>query len=217
MDAPSTLELIGRLAAAGGLGALLGLEREFRFKSAGLRTHTIVALGAALFTIAGAYGVDTDGLDPSRVAAQVVTGIGFIGAGAIMRSGLTVTGLTTAGTLWLAASIGVTAGMGLLVLALVTTALGIVVVMIAGILKPLLGRSGTSQVEIDYYTGHGTLGPVMTLISNAGGEVMRFSLDEGEDHLRHVLVEVTGLDHERLVETLAVIATRDEVVRVSPK
>src|SRR3954451_23793087 len=93
---------------------LLGLEREVRGHPAGARTHALVAVGAVLFTIAGAYGFGDvphgPTVDPARVAAQVASGVGFLGAGAIMRQGFGVRGLTTAATLWLAAAIGVTAG-----------------------------------------------------------------------------------------------------------
>ncbi|MCY3910688.1 MAG: MgtC/SapB family protein [bacterium] len=211
-----TVELIARLATAGGLGALLGIEREISFKVAGLRTHTIVALGAALFTVSGAYGVFSDELDPSRVAAQVVTGIGFIGAGAILRSGLTVTGLTTAGTLWLAAAVGVTAGMGLLLLSLVATAMGLLVLVLVSVAKPVIMRPRTQRVEVSYYTGHGTLGPLMTSINEAGGEVRGLHLEEAEEGLRRITANVSGLREEELSRAIAPIAHRDEVVIVSP-
>jgi putative Mg2+ transporter-C (MgtC) family protein len=107
-------ETVARLAVAAGLGAAVGVERELREREAGIRTHLLVALGACLFTIAGAYGFsDFDGnVDPTRVAAQIVTGIGFLGAGAIIREGLSVRGLTTAGSLWIVAAIGMAAGAG---------------------------------------------------------------------------------------------------------
>jgi putative Mg2+ transporter-C (MgtC) family protein len=112
--------LIGRLALAGVLGGLIGFEREFKEQPAGLRTHILVSLGAALFTMAGAYGVagfvGSGGVsfDPTRIAAQVVTGIGFLGAGAILSHGLTVRGLTTAAALWVTAAIGLAVGLGYL-------------------------------------------------------------------------------------------------------
>src|SRR4249920_3873903 len=87
------LEAIGRTGAAAGLGGLIGLERELDEKAAGLRTHMLVAIGAALFTMAGAYGFQDfsqGSVDPTRIAAQVVTGIGFLGAGIIFRQGFTV-------------------------------------------------------------------------------------------------------------------------------
>ena len=110
-------ELLLRLALAAGLGGAIGLERELREREAGLRTHTLVSLGAALFTIAGAYGFRDfhNSFDPTRIAAQIVTGIGFLGAGAIIRQGLSVRGLTTAATLWVVAAIGLATGAGLLV------------------------------------------------------------------------------------------------------
>src|SRR5204862_6922109 len=79
---------------------------------AGLRTHLLVSVGAALFTIAGAYGFESARVDPTRVAAQIVTGIGFLGAGAIIRQGFSVRGLTTAATLWVVAAVGLAAGAG---------------------------------------------------------------------------------------------------------
>jgi putative Mg2+ transporter-C (MgtC) family protein len=107
-------EAVGRLAVAAGLGAAVGVERELREREAGIRTHLLVALGSCLFTIAGAYGFHDFGskVDPTRVAAQIVTGIGFLGAGAIIREGISVRGLTTAGSLWIVAAIGMAAGAG---------------------------------------------------------------------------------------------------------
>jgi len=104
-------ESLLRLALAALLGGLIGFEREMREREAGLRTHLLVSLGSALFTIVGAYGfhafLDSGAnvvrADPTRIAAQIVTGIGFLGAGAIIRQGLSVRGLTTAATLWVVA------------------------------------------------------------------------------------------------------------------
>src|SRR5580765_9041929 len=104
------LDVLFRLAVAAGLGAAIGLERELDEKAAGLRTHILVALGSALFTIVSAYGfsefLTQNGAartDPTRIAAQIVTGIGFLGAGVIFLQGLNVRGLTTAASLWLVA------------------------------------------------------------------------------------------------------------------
>jgi putative Mg2+ transporter-C (MgtC) family protein len=107
-------DAFGRLAVAAALGAAVGVERELREREAGIRTHLVVALGSCLFTIVGAYGFTgfDARVDPTRVAAQIVTGIGFLGAGAIIREGLSVRGLTTAGSLWIVAAIGMAAGAG---------------------------------------------------------------------------------------------------------
>jgi putative Mg2+ transporter-C (MgtC) family protein len=124
-------EALLRLALAAVLGAAVGFERELREREAGLRTHLLVSLGSALFTIASAYGfrdflVEGGALvrtDPTRIAAQIVTGIGFLGAGAIIRQGLSVRGLTTAATLWVVAAIGLTTGAGYYSAAVITTGL----------------------------------------------------------------------------------------------
>ena len=119
-------EALLRIALAGVLGGLIGLERELREREAGLRTHLLVAVGAALFTIAGAYGFDSGSVDPTRVAAQIVTGIGFLGAGAIIRQGFSVRGLTTAATLWVVAAVGLASGAGYYSGAVITTAVVLV-------------------------------------------------------------------------------------------
>lgn len=129
------LDLFARLTVATVLGAAIGIEREIRDREAGIRTHLLVALGAALFTIISSFGfhgiLSESGphvlvrLDPARIAAQIVTGIGFLGAGAIIREGLSVRGLTTAGSLWVSAAIGMAAGAGLYWAAIVATGLTI--------------------------------------------------------------------------------------------
>ncbi|TML72259.1 MAG: magnesium transporter MgtC [Actinobacteria bacterium] len=124
-------EALVRLALAAFLGGAIGFERELREREAGLRTHMLVAIGSALFTIVSAYGFHeflTSGAnvvraDPTRIAAQIVTGIGFLGAGAIIRQGLSVRGLTTAATLWVVAALGLAAGAGYYSGAVITTAL----------------------------------------------------------------------------------------------
>ena len=102
-----------RIAESMGLGALIGFERQYRSRMAGLRTNALVAVGAALFVVLSAQGFDGQGGDPTRVAAQVVSGIGFLGAGVILRDGLSVRGINTAATLWCAAAVGSLAGAGM--------------------------------------------------------------------------------------------------------
>lgn len=127
-----TWDFILRLFVAGMLGAVVGLDREYRAKEAGYRTHFLVALGSALIMIVSQYGfqdiIREDGvsLDPSRVAAQVVSGIGFIGAGTIIFQKQMVRGLTTAAGLWATAGIGLAVGAGLFWLGIAATALTLV-------------------------------------------------------------------------------------------
>ena len=121
-----TVEFILRILAAAGMGAVIGLERELRSKEAGIRTHFLVAMGSALFMIISAYGFEgaqAGRFDVARVAAQVVTGIGFLGAGVIIFQKNSVHGLTTAAGLWVTAAIGLGCGGGLYVLAGVSTLL----------------------------------------------------------------------------------------------
>lgn len=113
------LVMLGRLLLAAVCSGLIGFEREAAQKAAGLRTHTLVGVGAAIFSVASIVGFD--GPDQSRIAAQIVTGIGFLGAGAIFREGAFVTGLTTAAGLWVVASIGMAAGSGTEWLAVIGT------------------------------------------------------------------------------------------------
>ncbi len=127
---PIELEAVLRLLLAAALGAAIGYQRERASKPAGLRTHTFIYLGAALFTAASVYGFGT-AADPTRIAAGIVTGIGFIGAGAILRGdeGI-VAGLTTAATIWTVAGIELAAGAGLYLISAIATTIALVVLFI---------------------------------------------------------------------------------------
>ena len=132
MQSPLTdLELARRLILAAALGAAFGLEREIRQKSAGLRTNILIAVGAAVFTLMSIeMAAGTTVADPARIAAQIVTGIGFLGAGAIMRTRAGVQGWPTAATVWVNAAVGVAVGDGQYHLALIATAVTIVVLLV---------------------------------------------------------------------------------------
>lgn len=154
----TTLEMLLRLVTGLGLGALIGVERQWRARMAGLRTNALVVTGATLFVLLSAYGFD-NGLhggiqvaDPTRVAAQIVSGIGFLGAGVILRDGLSVRGLNTAATLWCSAAVGALAGAGMYSIATLGTA-AIIAANVA--LRPLGRRldrqpSGGAEVTVDY-------------------------------------------------------------------
>lgn len=126
------LETLGRLGAALVLGGLIGLEREAHHRPAGFRTHMIVCLGACLFMLISLHMAEMDprGADPGRIASQVIPGIGFLGAGTILKTGLTVKGLTTAACLWTAAAIGLAVGAGYWTAALAATALTLVAIFL---------------------------------------------------------------------------------------
>jgi putative Mg2+ transporter-C (MgtC) family protein len=115
------LDMLGRLLLAAGLGAILGAEREMRQRAAGFRTNTLIALGSAAFTLVSIQLAAADGGDPTRIPSQIVTGIGFLGGGAILRGQGDIRGLTTAATVWVNAAIGMAAGAGLYALAITST------------------------------------------------------------------------------------------------
>ena len=134
------LELTERLLLAAAIGALLGLEREMRQKNAGLRTNILIAVGSALFTLMSQKMATVAGADPGRLAAQIVTGIGFLGAGAIMRTRSGVQGLTTAATVWVNAALGVTVGGGEYHLAVIGTVVTLVALLVLYPIEEALDR-----------------------------------------------------------------------------
>lgn len=133
--------IVGRLALAAALGMVIGIERTYRAKTAGIRTHFLVALGSALFMIVSRYGFEGTG-DPSRVAAQIVSGIGFLGAGTIIMQKHVVHGLTTAAGMWVAAGIGMASAAGLYFVAVISTVLTLIGLETVGRLNRFLRAKG---------------------------------------------------------------------------
>jgi putative Mg2+ transporter-C (MgtC) family protein len=171
----------GELGLALLLSAVIGLEREIRQKNAGLRTHTLVGVGAALFMLISKYGF-TDVLetgrvilDPSRVAAQIVTGVGFLGARIIFVRRDSVRGLTTAAAIWLTAAVGAASGAGLWVLAVLTTGIYFVVALVFPAATRRLPRSSTaiSALRVRYPDGRGILRQVLQATTALG-----FAIDD---------------------------------------
>ncbi|MEI3052993.1 MAG: MgtC/SapB family protein [Prevotella sp.] len=146
MDA-TYVDLTIRLSLALALGGAIGIEREYRAKEAGFRTHFLVALGSALFCVVSQYGFGFELKDSSRVAAQVVSGIGFLGAGTIIFQKNVVRGLTTAAGLWVTAAIGLACGTGMYMAAILTTAM---VLMGLEVLNYLIPQLGTSTIELSF-------------------------------------------------------------------
>jgi putative Mg2+ transporter-C (MgtC) family protein len=209
-------EALLRLALAGALGGLIGLERELRDREAGLRTHLLVSLGAALFTIAGAYGFASFRLtDPTRVAAQIVTGIGFLGAGAIIRQGSSIRGLTTAATLWVVAAVGLAAGAGYYSAALITTGLVLLALWPLRIgayymLKRVRAEDGRLLVELPVGTRPGEL---IDEIEKAGARISAIEVTREGDR-RRLEVDVVlprTLAAPHLVARVAGVPDVDEV------
>ena len=179
---------IGELALALVLSAAIGMERELRQKSAGLRTHTLVGFAAALIVLVSKYGfTDVLGprviLDPSRVAAQIVSGIGFIGGGLIFVRRDAVRGLTTAAIVWLTAAVGMAAGAGLPVLALAVTAGHFLVVLCFAPLAARLPGSTRvpAELRVDYASGEGVLREVLARCTGMGFAVLELVTDRQRD------------------------------------
>ena len=137
----TTTQMTLRLLLATGLGAAIGIEREFRQKPAGLRTNILIALGSALFTTVSVQFAIVSGT-PDRVAAQIVTGIGFLGAGAIMRRGTLVHGMTTAATIWVNAAVGMAAGAGEMAMATIATVIALIVLAVLPPIEAYFERRG---------------------------------------------------------------------------
>ncbi len=186
------------------LSALVGLEREIRQKSAGLRTYTLVGVSAALFMLISKYGFmdilagDRIVLDPSRVAAQVVSGIGFIGGGVIFMRRDVVRGLTTAASIWLTAALGMACGAGLPVLAVATTLGHFIIMFVFPKLIRRLPRSRriATEIQISYEDGRGLLRTILIACTD-----LRFAIDhvrlDRESHLHDSREEAQDLaDHE---------------------
>lgn len=131
-------DMVARLVVAAALSGIIGLEREVAQKNAGLRTHMLVGLGASVFTLLSLEFPKSPVSDPARIAAQIVTGVGFLGAGAIFRSGISVRGLTTAAGMWSAAAVGMAAGVGYYGVAAVATAVAVGVLYLVGVAQWVL-------------------------------------------------------------------------------
>jgi putative Mg2+ transporter-C (MgtC) family protein len=174
------LDVTARLFIALVLGGLIGLERERQERAAGLRTVTMVSLGSCLFTLVSAYGFQQT--DPSRVAAQIVTGIGFLGAGAIFMRKDLVRGLTTAATIWATAAIGMASALGQFFAAFLTTLLILVVLMV---LKPVerrfFHRHNEATLTLTMGRRPDTLGYVQAALRAMGASVESILLQEAGD------------------------------------
>ena len=219
-------ELLLRLALTTVLCGAIGLERESRDQVAGLRTHILVGLGSALFTLVSAYGFSEFltaragpsvrfQFDPTRVAAQVVSGIGFLGAGAIIRQGFNVRGLTTAAALWIVAAIGMAAGAGYYEGALATTAIALPSLVLLRRARPTLMRrlrTEFSVLELNLRP-EGDLGQALAVIAQANMSIQGMvseATEEGSSYRIEVRVPPEG----ELDDVVAEVSSLDGVTRV---
>ena len=203
-------ELLVRLALAAVLGMIVGLEREHAGHTAGVRTHLLVAVGAALFTelsYVAFPGEDGAGADSARVAAQIVSGIGFLGAGAILRYGRVVRGLTTAASIWAVAALGMAAGTGEYVLAVGGGAIILVALApLRFIVRSVFGGRGTAMEMRVRFGGGAGIGAVGAALADRGVEIrsVRRAGDEAT-------IEVTLPRPVRPEEIVAICGALDDV------
>jgi putative Mg2+ transporter-C (MgtC) family protein len=200
-----------RVAVAAALGGAIGLERELDEKAAGLRTHMLVSVGSALFTLVGAYGFreffghSGVSFDPSRVAAQIVTGIGFLGAGVIFRQGFTIRGLTTAASLWLVGAIGMAAGAGFWKGAVIATAAAVLSLRPLEWLKErMIPQRAASRLTVELGEG-ATSGHVLDALEHVG-DLLALRRDG-----QRLEIEIR-LDFAQRTHALDVVSSLPEVV-----
>lgn len=216
----STAEALLRLLIAAGLGGAIGLERELRDHEAGFRTHLLVSLGACVFTLVSAYGwtdwtfSNRSGIvyDPTRIAAQIVTGVGFLGAGAIIVRGISVRGLTTAATLWVVAAIGMAAGTGYYAVgvgaaALVLVSLGPLKLISARLVQRVRPEEAALAIQL---APNGEATNVLARIEELGGQVSHVEFGE-ERTIDVVLRALRRAESARVAEQVNAL---DDVERV---
>lgn len=231
MDSPvisglRELPLLVELGAALLLSSIIGLEREIRAKSAGMRTHTLVGVGAALFMLVSKYGFgdllafERVSFDPSRVAAQIVSGIGFVGGGLIFVRRDAVRGLTTAATVWVTAAVGTACGGGLLLLASAATAVHFFVVLGYPRLLRVLRRSVREPqiVRVGYLDGYGVLRSILTICTSRGWTVQDLQIereDTDTEEQRTVIVAVRLQGREPTADLVSEIAALQGVLHAA--
>ncbi|MDX6511581.1 MAG: putative Mg2+ transporter-C (MgtC) family protein [Gaiellaceae bacterium] len=218
----SSWEILWRVVLAAALGGAVGIERELRDREAGLRTHLLVSVGSALFTLVSAYGFSefvTGGnvlrTDPTRIAAQIVSGIGFLGAGAIIRQGISVRGLTTASTLWVVAAIGLASGAGYWQAAVITTVVTIISLWPLRLLafrmfSRLRADDGRLLVELPEGSSPA---PVIAATEETGARIVSLQVGQEDGHRRIEIVLELAREHDA-AELVAHVAELEDVIGV---
>ena len=207
MDATYT-EITIRLSLALVLGGAIGIEREYRAKEAGFRTHFLVALGSALFCLVSQFGFGVDLKDSSRVAAQVVSGIGFLGAGTIIFQKNVVRGLTTAAGLWVTAAIGLACGTGMYIAAVITT---LMVLLGLEVLNLLIPQLGNTTMELSFSApNRDSVKQLLKRIKQDGMEVHSYELKDRRTSKEEFLEVNMEIKAKRGFHTLRVLDYMNE-------
>jgi putative Mg2+ transporter-C (MgtC) family protein len=206
----SVLDVFIRIIIAAALAGVIGFEREIREHTAGFRTHILVGVGAAAFTIASFQAVEGLQIDPTRIASGIVTGIGFLGAGAIIRYGVSVRGLTTAASLWTVAALGLLAAEGALYAALITTAVVIASLTLLRLVENRLLYRRTSQevpVRVHFNSpGYAPLAQLVDVLQQAHVIIKEMGVAPGDNDgdTIHLLLDLPRtLDATKLTALIA--------------
>lgn len=208
-----------RLVLAFLLGGVIGFERQHRKKTAGLKTHVLVSLGACLVTILSInMYADVQGLtnaDPARLAAQVVSGIGFLGAGAIIKEGPTIRGLTTAASLWVVASVGLAAGAGALTGAIATTVLVVLALELLPKIENLYGRGpAVHNLIVRSVEKPGQIGRIGSALGNLGATILQISIEDADGGRVTIFVNIKLPDRLRLEHVVAELSSIEGVTSI---
>ncbi len=183
-----------RLLVAAILGALIGLEREIHEHPAGMRTHLLVSLGSAGFTVLSIVAFPAPGADPARIAAQIVSGIGFLGAGAILKEGATIRGLTTAASLWAVAAVGMAAGAGSWIVAVTLTAIAIISLWPLRLVTERIGRD-RHHVRLRLWAADAAvISRLVSVIEQEHGEIAHLATKGTGGRRLEIELEVTTID-----------------------
>lgn len=204
----SEVEIILRVLLGATLGAVIGYERERQDQPAGLRTHMILVIGATLAMMLSVnlgylYARPGTPADPARLAAQVISGIGFLGAGAILRYGFTVKGLTTATSLWTMAIVGMAVGAGYYLIGVVTTALILVVLEVLNVIENRFVRTSVSRfISIDATYSKGVVKSVRHIIREFSDNLVSFTIQKQVKNKRLRIQVVAQISRDQTLEDL---------------
>ncbi|MFH1846768.1 MAG: MgtC/SapB family protein [Candidatus Omnitrophota bacterium] len=215
----SNLIILLRLVVSALLSGFIGLERELHGCAAGLRTHILVCIGSTLFMLTSIYVagdfVEMGNTDPSRIAAGVVTGIGFLGAGAIIRYGTSVRGLTTAASIWAVAAVGLAVGAGMYMAASIATFVALLVLILSRVEERMQLKRHSKKLRIKVTVAGGIgIGDIRNLIEAYGGSIKGISTEESADKKTKELVFNLMLArgyHKDIISEVASLAGVEDV------
>ncbi|NLM37380.1 MAG: MgtC/SapB family protein [Firmicutes bacterium] len=202
-------EFLVRLTVATLLGSIIGWEREKQGRPAGLRTHILVALGSCLMMLISIYGFSgVTARDPARLAAQVVSGIGFLGAGNILREGTSIRGLTTAASLWVVAGIGLACGTALYLAAVAATIVAFLVLVLLDDLELKIKDFSAVRVRVEVADQPGMLSAFTQIFGNHGINIKKIQMKiNSENKIAHISLQIRGhnIDKEKIIEEISLL------------